>query len=80
MRLRRRQQPVKLFRGRPARESVLTVDVGGLVAVTAPWVPAEPCMGCGLPTAMRWHEYGTRRLHAVHPECLRVIRRELMPA
>ncbi len=75
-----RRRPVRLWHGRDARESVLTIDVDGLAAVTAPWVPAEPCVRCGRPTAVRWHEYGTRRLHAVHAECLRVIRWELVPS
>jgi hypothetical protein len=56
---------------------VLTIDCDGLCLVTAPWVPPRRCLRCGYAARGRWHQYGTRRLHAFHAECLRAARREL---
>ncbi len=61
---------------------VLVIDVDGLVAVTAPWVPAEACIWCGQPTRCRFHVYGSDPplMYAVHALCLREGKRVLVDA
>lgn len=75
MRLRR---PVKLWRGRDARECILTVELDGVVLVSAPWLRPQPCARCGRLTTMRWHEFFAPVLWPVHAECARATRRELV--
>jgi hypothetical protein len=76
VRLWRRRGP--LYRGRPLRDWILTVDCDGACAITAPWIKPEPCVSCGRLTVMRWHEYFTPKLWPVHAECLGAKRRELL--
>jgi len=75
--LRLRPRPVKRWKGRPARDAILAVDVGGLCVVTAPWLRPEPCVRCARPATGRFNEYGTTRMFAVHAECARAVRAEL---